>query len=215
MAATYSIELKLEGRKCLVVGGGAVAARKVKTLVRAGAEVHVVAPVINAAIRAIDAVQCFAEPYSTARVKGALLVFACTNDPEVNRRIAADARSAGAWVNVGDDPANCDFFVPAALERGDFRITVSTAGASPQLAATVRRRLESLFGGHYAILVQELRTARAAVQQRISDAAVRRQILETLCSDASIGILAAGKVDVWRALCRRLIDERASGGSQP
>ena len=214
MAATYALELRLEGRKCLVVGGGTVAARKVRALARTGAEVHVVAPEIEEEIRALGAVRCHAEAYSPRHVAGARLVFACTNDADINRQVARDARAAGAWVNVADDPANCDFFVPASLERGDFRVTVSTAGASPQLAATVRRRLESLFGDHYAILVQELRTARAAVQQRVSDPAVRRGILEMLCSDSSIDRLATDGPAAWRAWCRDLIDARSGSGPQ-
>lgn len=217
MASTYALELRLNGRKCLVVGGGEVAARKVRTLAQRGAVVHVVAPTIDASIRATPGVECHAQSYEPALLAGATLVFACTDDAAVNRRVADDARAAGAWVNVADDPDNCDFLVPASLDRGDFRVTVSTAGASPQLAATVRKQLEASFGDEYALLTEELRRARPDVQKRIDDAALRRAVFEALCDDESIRLLKVGDVTGWRARCERLIEYHrhpAGGGDR-
>ncbi len=205
MPDTYALELRLSGRRCVVIGGGAVAARKVRALVRAGAEVHVVAPRIDPAIRDTPGVYCHEQRYTPDTLSGATLVFACADDPAVNGRAARDARAAGAWVNVADDPAACDFFVPASLERGDLRITVSTAGASPQLAATIRKRLESLFGPEHAILVDELRRARAIVQERVADAEARRAIFEALCTESSTRRLAEQGVDAWRAWLEELL----------
>ncbi len=198
MPDTYALELRLAGRRCVVVGGGSVAARKVETLARAGADIHVVAPAIDAAIHSLPGVRCHERPYSPDTLEGAVLVFACTNDPAVNRRVADDARAAGAWVNVADDPANCDFRVPASLERGDFRITVSTGGASPQLAANVRRRLEPLFGPEYGALVEELRRARTIVLEQINDSQTRREVFEVLAGEDSIARLASQGVAPWR-----------------
>ncbi len=198
MPDTYSLELKLAGRTCVVVGGGAVAARKVQALARAGADVLVVAPALDASIRAAANVRIREERYAPSVLAGATLVFACTNDPTVNRQVAEDARAVGAWVNVADDPARCDFFVPACLERGDFRIAVSTGGASPQLAAVVRQKLESAFGPEYAILVRELRRARAVVQERVASPDARRAVFATLCGEDSIRRLAEQGPAAWR-----------------
>jgi precorrin-2 dehydrogenase/sirohydrochlorin ferrochelatase len=205
MPDTYALELKLTGRRCVVVGGGSVAARKVRTLARAGAEVHVVAPRIDAAICATANVQRHEQSYAADVLGGATLVFACTNDAVVNRQVAQDARAVGAWVNVADDPGRCDFFVPASFERGEFRVTVSTGGAGPQLAANVRRKLESLFGPEYGTLADELRRARTIVLEGISDPQIRRDIFETLCGDASIQLLGSQGVTAWREWFERVV----------
>lgn len=205
MSDTYALELKLAGRKCVVVGGGSVAARKVQTLARTGAEVHVVAPQIDASIRSIPHVQCYEEPFAAEILRGATLVFACTDQPGVNREVAEAATAVGAWVNVADDPGRCDFFVPASLERGEFRVTVSTGGASPQLAGSIRRQLESLFGPEYGTLVGELRRARTTVLEQIADPRARREVFETLCADESIERLKTQGVTTWREWVEQIV----------
>lgn len=191
-----------------MVGGGAVAARKAEGLVAANAEVHVVAPEIDPAIRRLPGVMCLAAPYGPSVLAGASLVFACTDDAEVNARVARDARAAGAWANVADDPADCDFFVPAVLERGDLRIAVSTGGASPRLAAAIRDRIGEVLGPEYAVLVDEMRRARAEVLRRVADPVARRRIFETLCAECSVGLLATRGVEAWREWLERIIRRR-------
>lgn len=213
MASTYAIELRLAGRRCVVVGGGDVAARKVQALATAGADVHVIAPQIDPSIRATPNVTCHDEAFASERLAGAVLVFACTDDPAVNRTVAACARAVGAWVNVADDPAACDFFVPASFERGDFRLTVSTGGASPQLAAVVRQRLESMYGPEYGILVDELRRARAIVRERVTDPAARRAVFATLCEECSITLLSSRGATAWREWFERIVAHRL--GAEP
>jgi precorrin-2 dehydrogenase/sirohydrochlorin ferrochelatase len=208
MSATYSLEVRLDGRTCVVVGGGAVAARKAKALAAAGAGVHVVAPEIDPAIRELPGVKCLAAPYDVSVLGGAALVFACTDDAEVNARVARDARAVGAWANVADDPVDCDFFGPAVLERGDLRVAVSTGGASPHLAAALRDRLGEIFGPEYALLVEEMRRARAEVLRRVTDPAVRRRIFETLCAECSATLLATRGVAAWREWLERTIRRR-------
>lgn len=209
MADTYALELRLTGRKCVIVGGGSVAARKAETLAKTGAELHVIAPEMDDAIRTIPGIHCHAERYHAAVLAGATLVFACTDDATVNRQAADDARAAGAWVNVADDPSYCDFFVPACMERGDLRITVSTAGASPQLAGMIRRRLESSFGPEYAILVRQLRDVRSVVRRRIHDPQARRAVFERLCTDDSIALVSSKGPAAWREWAEKVIEEAA------
>jgi len=215
VSPTYPLELRLQGRRCVVVGGGQVAARKVRALVRAGADVRVVAPQIAPSILSIRQVRCRTQRYRAAVLRGATLVFACTDDPAVNRRVARDARAIGAWVNVADDPENCDFLVPATLERGHFRISISTGGASPQLAATIRRRLESRFGPQYGILVEELRRARATVQKRVADPDRRRRIYEALCTERSIRLISTRDAAAWRSWFEKVLAQHLDANTSP
>jgi precorrin-2 dehydrogenase/sirohydrochlorin ferrochelatase len=167
--------------------------------------VHVVAPRIDDAVRAEGSIRLYEQPYAPDVLAGAVLVFACTDDAATNRQVAADARAAGAWVNVVDDPDGCDFFVPASMQRGRLRITVSTGGASPQLAGQIRRRLEELFDETYATLVEELGRARGEVLRRVADPDARRAVFETLCAECSIKLLGQRGVEAWRAWLERII----------
>jgi siroheme synthase-like protein len=161
---TYPINLVgLDQRRCVVIGGGAVAARKVAGLLDAGAHVTVVSPrpapelLARAQSGAIRLVQ---RPYEPSEVDGAFLVVAATDDPEVNRAIAGRVQERGGLVNVVDDPTASTFIVPAVARRGDLTIAVSTGGANPALAARLRNRLAAHVGVEYgdlADLLAELR----------------------------------------------------------
>jgi len=201
----YPIYLKLTGRKCVVVGGGAVAARKLAALCEAGAEVHVVSPEPSEAVAQRDDVILHRRSYAPDVLAGAVMVLACTDDADVNERVAADARERGILCNVADNPAACDFFLPACLQRGRLQIAIGTGGASPQLAANLRRRLEPLFGREYAVLLEELAGIRQDVLLRVPDERARRAIFETLCSDYSLELLRNEDVSGWRTWARRTI----------
>ncbi len=129
--------LDVEEISILVVGGGNVAGRKIEGLVRAGAMVTVVAPVVTAEISAME-VRIERRPYATGDAGRFQLVITATDDPAVNALVAADARAAGVWVNSADDPDNCSFILPAITRRGDITVAVSTGGASPALAGRLR-----------------------------------------------------------------------------
>lgn len=158
----YPVGLVLEGRPVLVVGGGAVAARKVEGLVRCGARVHVVAPEVRDEIRQSPGVTWEERPYRQGEAAGYRLVLAATGDPDVNGSVAADAEVAGVWVNVADDPARCSVVLPSVLRRGPITVAVATGGESPGLAAWLRRGLEEVVGPEYetlCVLVGEVRRA--------------------------------------------------------
>ncbi len=204
---TYPIQLVLDGLKCVVVGGGKVAARKVDALRRAGAEVHVVSPEFDDALLARDDVTRHAEPYRTATLAGARLVMACTDDRRVNAAVAADARAAGALVNVADDPEHCDFYVPAVVRRGPIQLTIGTSGASPELAATLRKRIEQTVPERYAELACELQRLRPLVKQRIADQPERSRLFARLCSDDAVERFFNEGLDAWRRWAERLLDD--------
>jgi precorrin-2 dehydrogenase/sirohydrochlorin ferrochelatase len=155
----YPVDLVVAGRRCVVLGGGAVAARKVEGLVAAGAEVVVIAPEIDDEIRSL-AVEVVERPYRRGDLEGAWLAIAATDDTEVNRVIRADADRCRVWINAVDDPTACSFTLPAVVRRGPVMVTVSTAGHSPALASWVRGELAAQLGPEVGQLAQLLSEAR-------------------------------------------------------
>jgi precorrin-2 dehydrogenase/sirohydrochlorin ferrochelatase len=155
----YPVNLVLTGRPCLVVGGGAVAARKVTGLLACGAIVHVIAARAGDEVRATGA-PIEERPYARGDVAGYRLVVAATDDPATNRIVFEDGEAAGVWVNSADDPASCSFTVPAIARRGPIMVTLSTGGHSPALASWLRAHVETELGPEYEILVRLLSEAR-------------------------------------------------------
>jgi precorrin-2 dehydrogenase / sirohydrochlorin ferrochelatase len=145
-AAGYPVVLRLAGRLCVVVGGGEVARRKVQGLVAAGARVRVIAPHLHPELLAMPGIELCCRPLLPDDLTGAVLVFAATNDRQVNAEVAAAARQQGALVNVADDPEQCDFHLPAILQRGALTVAVSSGGGSPAFAALLRDRLAAELG---------------------------------------------------------------------
>ncbi len=162
---SYPVNLLLEGRRVLVIGGGSVAARKVAGLLAGGAEVEVVASSVGAAVRDLPGVRWEERPYRRGEVSGYWLVVAATNDPAVNRTVYEDGEAAHVWVNSADDPASCSFTLPSVARRGPIVIAVSTGGQSPALAAWLRRRLEADVGPEYEVLAGLLSEARTWLKE--------------------------------------------------
>jgi precorrin-2 dehydrogenase / sirohydrochlorin ferrochelatase len=156
----YPVNLVLDGRPCLVVGGGKVALRKVEGLLACGGRVTVVAPRLNPELRVLNDVMIEERPWRPDDLDGMWLVIAATDDPAVNRAVYDAGQRAGVWVNGADDPANCSFTLPSVVRRGDLQVTVSTGGRSPALATWLRRRLEGEIGPEYAVLLDLLATER-------------------------------------------------------
>ncbi|HYS15429.1 MAG TPA: bifunctional precorrin-2 dehydrogenase/sirohydrochlorin ferrochelatase [Candidatus Binatia bacterium] len=161
--------LDLRGRRCLVVGGGAVGERKVRALLECGARVTVVSPAVTPGLAALVAsgrIVNRARSFRGSDLRGCALAVATTGDPFVDAAVAEMARRWRVLVNVVDRPEQCDFILPSVLRRGELQIAVSTGGRSPALAREIRRRLEKLFGPEYAELIarvgHERRRARAA-----------------------------------------------------
>jgi siroheme synthase-like protein len=141
VAFDYPIMVDLAGVPVLVVGGGRVAHRKIEGLLKAGADVTVVAKSAIDSIRSMP-VHVVLKPYETADLDRVRLVISATDDPAVNAAVSADATASGIWVNSADDPANCTFILPAVARDGDVTVAVSTGGASPALASHLRGEIE-------------------------------------------------------------------------
>lgn len=160
------IELRPEAGPALVVGGRAVAERKVRGLLEAGFRVTVVAPEIGETIRAAG-VECRVRAFEVGDIDGHAIVFACTNSREVNRGVGEAARAAGIFVVVADSQEESTFFTPAVHRDGDLVVAVSTGGASPTLAMEVRDRIASALGGGWD---ERVRVARSERQERLAAA---------------------------------------------
>ena len=151
------------GRRCVVIGGGEVAARKVESLLEAGAHVTVISPRLSPPLQAAVArglVTHIARDYAPGDIKGCVLAYAATDDPKLHRELAAEARTLGIPINVADVPELCSFIAPAVVKRGALQIAISTGGASPAFAARIRRELEDRFGAEYALTLDLMRAAR-------------------------------------------------------
>jgi siroheme synthase-like protein len=152
----YPVNLIVDGRRCLVVGGGPVAVHKVRGLVEAGARVTVVGPELDPEIvelaRGTD-VAAEARPYRPGEAAAYRLVVAATGDPAANQQVYDDAEAAGVWINSADDPERCTVTLPARLRQGRLTVTVSTAGHSPAVAAWLRDRLAAELGPEYDQLI--------------------------------------------------------------
>ena len=163
-ARQYPVNLVVEGRRCLVVGGGSVAARKVEGLLACGAHVHVVAPDVDEEIRGWPEVTVDQRPYRREDLVGRRLVIAATDSPAVNRAVFVDCEEAGIWVCGADDPENCSFTLPSVVRRGSLVLTVSTGGRSPAVARWLRERLEAEIGPEYESLLELVADHRAAIK---------------------------------------------------
>lgn len=179
MPTYYPMMVDLAGRRCLVVGGGRVAERKVGLLLECGAEVAVVSPVATPKIADLaerGAIRLARRRVRSADLKGVFLAFAATDDALVNRDVAGRVRKAGGLANVADAPEACDFHVPAVVRRGDLTIAISTGGGSPALAKRLRQRLEATIGSEYEAFLEALRELRARAQRVMADPAERQAL---------------------------------------
>ncbi len=158
-ARYYPLFLTMDGRDCLVVGGGAVGERKIRTLLKYGARVRIVARELSpwlAGKFSEDAVSWAGKEYREEHLEGACLVFAATSDLVLNRAIAADAHNRGIWCNMAADPELGSFIVPSVVERGPLSIAVSTSGLSPAIAKLLRQKLEREIGMEWEIFIKLL-----------------------------------------------------------
>ena len=165
----YPIYLNMHGRRCLVIGGGVVAERKIAGLLEVGAKPTVISPLITDVIArwAKDhSIELIARRYQSSDLTEHEISFVATDDGEVNAQVYSDGRRLGVWVNAADDPAHCDFILPSVLRRGDLTVAVSSGGTSPALSRTIREELELYFTGEYELLVRLAAEARAELQAR-------------------------------------------------
>jgi len=165
----YPVFLNIRGKKCVVVGGGQVALRKVEALLDAGADVKVISPDLCPELNRLaetEEISVGKRLFQPGDLEGAWITVAATDDNNINLEVVKEARRKGVLVNAVDDPGNCDFIVPSCLRRGDITVAVSTAGRSPALARKIRSRMEKDLGNEYAALVQLIDEVRKEIKSR-------------------------------------------------
>jgi siroheme synthase-like protein len=175
----YMACLDLEGKSCLVVGGGTVALEKVRGLLDCGARVTVVAPEITDELRALDA-ELEERGYRASDLDGRFLVVAATSMASLNRRVHADAQAQSLLCNVVDVPDLCSFILPAVLRRDPIAVAVSTGGASPALAQRIRDDIAEVIGPQHAELALRLRELRPWAKENLATYEERREFFADL-----------------------------------
>lgn len=166
------ISLRLEGRRCLIVGGGAVAYRKAKALAEQGADLTIIAPEHNAGIQQFadqGLLTVINRAYASPEAENYGLVICATDDERVNQIIYEDCLRAKVPVNVVDDPTRCDFIFPAVIRRGSLSLAISTAGRAPFLTKHLRSMLEMVFGPQWGPVTDLAEAFRAEVRRRFPD----------------------------------------------
>jgi uroporphyrin-III C-methyltransferase/precorrin-2 dehydrogenase/sirohydrochlorin ferrochelatase len=199
--------LRLDGRPVVVVGGGAVAHRKVQWLLRAGAQVSVVAPALGAEFapdlqhkrfRHLPAL------FEDAQVHGAVAVVAASSEPAVNAAVACACRARAIPVNVVDDAALSSFIFPAIIERAPLIVAVSSAGSAPVLARSVREQIEALLPSRLGALARFMGRHRARVKRALAPAARRAFWERIVRGPAASAILRGRPEEAAEALRREL-----------
>lgn len=162
----YPVFLQLENKIALVVGGGKVAQRKVETLLRYGASIHIVSKVLTDKLKQlieINKVRLLGEEMREEFLDGAFIVIAATDDKELNSKVSESARKRGLLVNAVDQPADCNFIVPSIVRKGALSIAISTSGMSPALAKKIRKELDGQFGNEYETFLNVMGSLRKEV----------------------------------------------------
>ena len=164
----YPVMLHVQGKRCVVVGGGEVALRRVRTLMEHGAHVEVVSPDLCpelSQLTATGAIKATPREYRSGDLQGAFVAVAATADGSTNRQVAEEAAQRGILVNVVDTPKLCSFIIPSGLRRGAVTVAISTGGKSPALARRIRTELEPTFPHEYGLLASMVEEVRSELRQ--------------------------------------------------
>ena len=204
----YPIFLELSGRRAIVIGAGAVAARKAKSLLDAGARLVIVADKIDDVLTSLyqgTNAELIKSKYAKDYLTGAVLAIAATGDRQLNRQIYKDCQELEILCNVVDEPQLCDFFVPAVVKRGDLQIAICTEGHSPAYAGHIRKKLEQTFTDKHGEFLAELKTLRKRIIKDVADPTDRKALLGQLVDDKSFEYFVQNGPAQWRAYADRLI----------
>lgn len=205
--AYYPIFLEMAGRRCVVIGGGAVGERKVEGLLRAGATVKVISPALTKKLQAWSRekkIDYVAREYRAGDLEGCDLAFIAADEGKVGEAVLREGRERRVWVNAADDPDHCDFILPSVVRRGELVVAVSTGGSSPAVSRAVREELEDYFTEDYALLSDLAAEARRELKRRSKNPgpdAWRRALNSELR-----GLIKAGNRDRAKAYLLRCLE---------
>ncbi|MCA1764872.1 MAG: bifunctional precorrin-2 dehydrogenase/sirohydrochlorin ferrochelatase [Desulfobulbaceae bacterium] len=182
----FPINLDINNRRCVVIGGGKVAARKVAALLTCGGKIRLISPELDDELRQFvqnGRIEWRQRPYRQGDLAGAFLVIAATDEEQVQAEVFREAEKNNQLINVADVPPRCNFILPAVVRRKDLTIAVSTAGASPALARKLRRRIEGLIGPEYGVLTEIMGRLRPEILKQGRSHAENKKIFAALLDE--------------------------------
>jgi len=194
----YPVCLNITGKLCLVVGGGTVAWRKVQGLLAGSALVRVISPRVTADLFSVaqrGEIEWRKKVYESDDLQGAFLVFATTDNREVQEAVIRQAQLNGQLINVADAPESCSFQVPAAVRRGDLILAVSTNGRSPAVAALIRQQLEDEFGPEYQPLLNLMSAIRKQLIIETDAGEWKKKLYKNILHSDIIHWIRTGRLD--------------------
>lgn len=199
--AYYPLFVDLNGRRCVVVGGGMVAQRKAAALLRFGAKVTVVSPTLTRPLAVYarqQKIRHVARRFRPSDVRDAWLIYAATDDQRINERVYRAASQRRIFTNVVDQKPLCSCIAPAIVKRGALVIAISTGGASPTIAKQVRRTVEQTIGSDYARMARLLRSLRAVAKRRLPSSRDRQRYFNRLVRGSVFALVRAGRMRAAR-----------------
>lgn len=206
----YPVQLDIRGRRCLVVGGGAVGTRKADGLLSCGARVTVVSPQFTEGLRRLGAngaITLWEREYAAADLADVFLVIGATDDEDLNRRVSADAEQLNILCNIADRPEKCNFILPAVIQRGDLVVTVSSSGKSPALAKKLRHELEGQFGEEYAVLLDLMGAIRKRLLAQEHAPEAHKSIFENIIHSDILTWIRDGRMHKVDRLLKEVLGE--------
>lgn len=206
----YPIYIDIKDKPCIVIGGGNVAERKVISLLDAGAIVSIISPELTPALKKLvnkKSIKYYPEIYKHGDLKGFVLAYSATNNPEANKAVFKEAKREGILLNIVDVPELCNFIVPAVIEQGDLLITVSTSGKSPAMAKHIRQMLEKEFGREYAIFLKIMGKVREKVLTKSKDSVKNKKVFEKIIKSPMLKWIREGKKKEMNKFLKEILEK--------
>jgi len=207
----YPAYIDIKGKRCLVVGGGKVAERKVKLLLKCDAMVSVVSPELISRLKELNSkgkIKFFKGEFKEKYLKDMFLVIGATDNSEVNLKIYKAASKKNILVNIVDSPEICNFIVPSIVERGDLIIAISTGGKSPALSKKLRKELEYRYGFEYSKFLNTMGSLRKKISSKIRDKKKREEIYNKLVDSDIIKLIRDGDDETVKSRVNEIIRQR-------
>jgi len=212
MAKYYPINLMLENKKCLVIGAGAVAERKVKRLLECRAKVWVISLKITPGLNALAKNKKIIfknRKVNLNDLNGAYLVIAATSNRKMNSAVSSYCRRKGILINVIDSPGECNFILPSIIRKGDLSISISTDGISPALAKKIRQDLQQRFGAEYAKFLRIMKKMRPEALKKIKKLESRKTFFQKALHPEIFALLKRNKEKQARRKLKDILEDAA------
>jgi precorrin-2 dehydrogenase/sirohydrochlorin ferrochelatase len=192
----YPIFLNLEGKDCVVIGGGNVAERKVLRLIDTGVKILVISPGLSPVLKSLaekGRIVHRERKYMKGDLQGAFLAISATNNKKINESVFEEAGEKQVFLNVVDVPRLCDFLVPSVIRQGDLMIAISTNGKSPALAKKIRKELAEVFGWEYSVFLDLMGAIRLRLLTKSHDKTYNKRLFSEIVSSDLLEFIREGK----------------------